>query len=135
MVTYANRLKRYKVTFDKERIPVGTHLLLSGLLVTINGVVYDLGLPGWLVVRLPKSTNKNVRRNILKRKRELRNRPLARCNPLPVEWWNKRPKPVEKEQRILEKLIGPAAYRGRQIRDAINSESTEEKAERVQTQA
>ena len=57
------RLKRYKVTFDKERIPVGTHLLLSGLLVTINGVVYDLGLPGWLVVRLPKDTNKKVRRN------------------------------------------------------------------------
>ena len=131
MVTYANRLKRYKVTFDKERIPVGTHLLLSGLLVTINGVVYDLGLPGWLVVRLPKDTNKKVRRNLVKRRREMRKNPMARCSPLPVEWWNKSPKPVEKDQRILEKLIGPAAYRGRQIRDAINTENTEEKAERV----
>jgi len=131
MVTYAKRLKRYKVTFDRERIPVGTHLILSGLLVTINGVVYDLGLPGWLVVRLPKNTNKNVKMNLVKRKRELRNSPLARCTPLPLEWWNKRPKPVEKEQRILEKLIGPAAYRGRQIRDAIGSDTINDKKERV----
>tara|TARA_A100001037_G_scaffold28747_1_gene22902 strand:- start:1150 stop:3894 length:2745 start_codon:yes stop_codon:yes gene_type:complete len=117
MVTYAKRLKRYKVSFDKDRIPVGTHLLLSGLLVTINGVVYDLGLPGWLVVRLPKSTNKIVKRNLATRRKKLLKSSPARCSPLPTEWWNKRPKPVKKEKRVLEKLIGPAAYRGKQIRN------------------
>ncbi|MDP7312883.1 MAG: tetratricopeptide repeat protein, partial [Candidatus Thalassarchaeaceae archaeon] len=130
MVTYAKRLKRYKVTFDQDRIPVGTHLLLSGLLVTINGVVYDLGLPGWLVVRLPKSINKSVRRNLMRRRKQLKKATLARCSPLPVEWWNKRPKPVGKEQRVLEKIIGPAAYRGRQIRDAMSSDTSKE-SERV----
>ena len=131
MVTYAKRLKRYKVNFDKEKIPVGTHLLLSGLLVTINGVVYDLGLPGWLVVRLSKTTNKSVRRNLLQRRKQLKKGYLARCSPLPVEWWNKRPKPVGKEQRVLEKMIGPAAYRGRQIRDAITSDTFGKASERV----
>ncbi|MDP6379554.1 MAG: tetratricopeptide repeat protein, partial [Candidatus Thalassarchaeaceae archaeon] len=131
MVTYAKRLKRYKVNFDKEKIPVGTHLLLSGLLVTINGVVYDLGLPGWLVVRLSKTTNKSVRRNLLQRRKQLKKGNLARCSPLPVEWWNKRPKPVGKEQRVLEKMIGPAAYRGRQIRDAITSDTSGKASERV----
>ncbi len=131
MVTYAKRLKRYKVNFDKEKIPVGTHLLLSGLLVTINGVVYDVGLPGWLVVRLSKTTNKSVRRNLLQRRKQLKKGYLARCSPLPVEWWNKRPKPVGKEQRVLEKIIGPAAYRGRQIRDAITSDTFGKASERV----
>lgn len=130
MVTYAKRLKRYKVTFDKDKIPVGTHLLLSGLLVTINGVVYDLGIPGWLVVRLPRTVNKSVRRNITRRRKQLKKSTMARCTPLPVEWWNKRPKPVGKEKRVLEKIIGPAAYRGRQIRDAMSSD-TDQKSERV----
>mgnify|MGYP000885227537 CR=1 FL=1 len=131
MVTYAKRLKRYKVTFDKEKIPVGTHLLLSGLLVTINGVVYDLGMPGWLVVRLSKANKKSVKRNLLKRRKKLVKDPLARCTPLPVEWWNKRPKPVGNEKGVLMRMIGPAAYRGRQIRDAMNADTSGKGSERV----
>ena len=131
MIAYAKRLKRYKVSFDPDKIPVGTHLLLSGLLVTINGVVYDLGMPGWLVVRLPKKENRAVASNISKRRRKLISQPLARCSPLPVEWWNKRPKPVGKEKRALEILIGPAAYRGRKIRSSITSEKPTGPSERV----
>jgi len=105
--------------------------LLSGLLVTINGVVYDLGMPGWLVVRLPKKEKKGVLSNISKRRREMLSQPLARCSPLPVEWWNKRPKPVGKQQRALEALIGPAAYRGRSIRSSVTAEKSGESSERI----
>ena len=37
---------------------------------------------------------------------------LARAQPLPERWWTKRPKPMDKGMRTLERLIGPAAYRG-----------------------
>ena len=131
MIAYAKRLKRFKVGFDLDKIPVGTHLLLSGLLVTINGIVYDLGMPGWLVVRLPKKEGKGIVGNISKRRRKLLSQPLARCSPLPVEWWNKRPKPVGKEQRALEVLIGPAAYRGRSMRSSVTSEKSGDSTERV----
>ena len=131
MIAYAKRLKRFKVGFDLEKIPVGTHLLLSGLLVTINGIVYDLGMPGWLVVRLPKKQKKGVLGNMSKRRRQLLSQPLARCSPLPVEWWNKRPKPVGKQKRALEVLIGPAAYRGRNIRSTITSEKSGEPSDRI----
>lgn len=122
MITYSKRLKRNKVTFDRDRIPVGTHLLISGLLVTINGVVYDLGLPGWLVVRLPKESERKVRERMHRRSLDLKSERPARAKPLPIEWWNKRPKPVDKEMRTLERLIGPAAYRGRQIRSNLNEQ-------------
>ncbi len=131
MVTYAKRLKRYNVKFDQNQIPVGTHLLLSGLLVTINGVVYDLGIPGWLVVRLPKKSTKSVKTNLAKRHKKMRTKSLPRCTPLPVEWWNKRPKPVETGQRALERLVGPAAYRGKNLRTALASDRTGKDTSRV----
>ena len=121
MITYAKRLRRMKVNFDLTRIPVGTHLLLSGLLVTINGVVYDLGMPAWLVVRLPKERDRTFRERVRGRVKELRAGQLARTEPLPDEWWNKRPKPMEQNMRVLEKLIGPAAYRGRQLRGQMDT--------------
>jgi tetratricopeptide (TPR) repeat protein len=122
MVTYSRRLKRNRVTFDYDRIPVGTHLILSGLLVTINGVVYDLGLPGWLVVRLPRESERVVRARMRERSLDLKSERPARSKPLPIEWWNKRPKPVDKEMRVLERLIGPAAYRGRQMRTKLEEQ-------------
>lgn len=123
MITYAKRLRRHKVNLDLSRIPVGTHLLLSGLLVTINGVVYDLGMPAWLVVRLPKERDRTFRERVRKRVSDLRSRQLARTEPLPNEWWDKRPKPMKQDMRVLEKLIGPAAYRGRQLRGGLASGS------------
>ncbi len=114
MVAYARRMKRHKVVPAKENLPVGTHLLLSGILVTINGVVLDVGMPGWLTVRLPKDTDKTVKTK-LKRQANLisKSRP-PRLLPLGEGWWLKRPKEEGAEVPALERLIGPAAYRGRQ---------------------
>ena len=44
--------------------------------------------------------------------RDMKSSRLARAQPLPERWWTKRPKPVNKGMRTLERLIGPAAYRG-----------------------
>ena len=44
--------------------------------------------------------------------RDMKSSRLARAQPLPERWWTKRPKPLDKGMRTLERLIGPAAYRG-----------------------
>ena len=93
-------------------MPIGNHLLLKGLLVTVNGNVYDIGFPGWLVVRLPKERDRQFKNRVRNRMREMKSSRLARAQPLPERWWTKRPKPVDKGMRTLERLIGPAAYRG-----------------------
>jgi hypothetical protein len=114
MVAYAKRMKRNKVIPAKGNLPIGTHLLLSGILVTVNGVVLDVGMPGWLTVRLPKDTEKVVRSK-LKRQANLLNKSRPpRLQPLGEGWWLKRPKEDGAEIPALERLIGPAAYRGRQ---------------------
>jgi hypothetical protein len=114
MVAYARRMKRSKVVPAKENLPVGTHLIISGILVTVNGIVLDVGMPGWLTVRLPKDTEKTVKSK-LKRQAVLigKSRP-PRLQPLGEGWWLKRPKEDGAEIPALERLIGPAAYRGRQ---------------------
>jgi len=114
MVAYAKRMKRNKVIPAKGNLPIGTHLLLSGILVTVNGVVLDVGMPGWLTVRLPKDTEKVVRSK-LKRQANLINKSRPpRLQPLGEGWWLKRPKEDGAEIPALERLIGPAAYLGRQ---------------------
>jgi hypothetical protein len=114
MVAYAKRMKRNKVIPAKGNLPIGTHLLLSGILVTVNGVVLDVGMPGWLTVRLPKDAEKVVRSK-LKRQANLINKSRPpRLQPLGEGWWLKRPKEDGAEIPALERLIGPAAYRGRQ---------------------
>lgn len=82
--------------------------------MTVNGVVLDVGMPGWLTVRLPKDTEKTVKSK-LKRQAVLisKSRP-PRLQPLGDGWWLKRPKEEGAEIPALERLIGPAAYRGRQ---------------------
>ena len=61
MVAYAKRMKRFKVAPDRANIPVGTHLLLSGILVSVNGVILDIGLPGWMTEHLPKDSDKALK--------------------------------------------------------------------------
>ena len=112
MILYAKNMKRYRVTGDENKLPIGNHLLLKGLLVTVNGNVYDIGFPGWLVVRLPKERERQFKNRLRRRMREMKSSRLARAQPLPDRWWTKRPKPVDKGMRTLERLIGPAAYRG-----------------------
>ncbi|MBN17101.1 MAG: hypothetical protein CMB37_02940 [Euryarchaeota archaeon] len=112
MLLYSRKMRRSKVSCDENKMPIGNNLLLKGLLVTINGNVYDVGFPGWLVVRLPKERERPFRNRVRSRMRELKSGRLARAQPLPDRWWTKRPKPVDKGMRTLERLIGPAAYRG-----------------------
>jgi hypothetical protein len=114
MVAYAKRMKRSKVIPAKGNLPIGTHLLLSGILVTVNGVVLDVGMPGWLTVRLPKDSEKVVRSKLKRQARLINKSRPPRLQPLGEGWWLKRPKEDGAEVPALERLIGPAAYLGRQ---------------------
>ena len=107
-------MKRSKVKPSRDNIPVGTHLLLSGILVTVNGVVLDIGLPGWLTERLPKDSDKTIRSR-LKRMRCLFQRTVPeKLSILSSGWWLKRPKEEDSDTPALERLVGYVAYRGRQ---------------------
>ena len=114
MVAYAKRMKRSKVIPAKGNLPIGTHLLLSGILVTVNGVVLDVGMPGWLTVRLPKDSEKVVRSKLKRQAKMINKSRPPRLQPLGEGWWLKRPKEDGAEIPALERLIGPAAYLGRQ---------------------
>ena len=113
MIAYAKRLKRHKVDLRQRDMPVGTHLLLSGLLVTVNGVVFDVGFPGWMVERLPKSSEKGLKQRFARRYKATKRVKDARKQNLSNGWWLKRPKESGAEIPVLERLIGPVAYRGR----------------------
>ena len=129
MVSYAKRMKRFKVKPERGNIPVGTHLLLSGMLVTVNGVVLDLGLPAWLSVRLPKDSDKAVKARLKRQSKSIQKSRPPRLQPLGDGWWLKRPKEEGAEIPALERLIGQPAYRGRQQqRSRKNSPSTPSKA-------
>ena len=58
MINLARRMRRNRVAFDASDLPVGTHLLLSGLLVKVKGITYDIGMPGWLVEHLAPTTQR-----------------------------------------------------------------------------
>ena len=75
MVAYAKRMKRFKVKPDKNNIPVGTHLLLSGILISVNGVILDIGLPGWMTEHLPKDSDKALKSRLKRRRRRCRKLP------------------------------------------------------------
>jgi len=47
LIRLASRLKRKKALITKDEIPVGTHLLLRGLVITIEGIPIDMGYPAW----------------------------------------------------------------------------------------
>jgi hypothetical protein len=114
LVEYAKMMKRSKVKPSRDNIPVGTHLLLSGILVTVNGVVLDIGLPGWLTERLPKDSDKTIRSRLKRNSMTMaKNRP-GKLSILTSGWWLKRPKEEDADMPALERLIGPVAYRGRQ---------------------
>ena len=114
LVDYARMMKRSKVKPSRENIPVGTHLLLSGILVTVNGVVLDIGLPGWLTERLPKDSDKTIRSRLKRNALSIsKNRP-GKLSILSTGWWLKRPKEEGADMPALERLVGPVAYRGRQ---------------------
>ena len=113
MVKYAKRMKRFKAQPTMENIPIGTHLLLSGILVTVNGVVLDIGMPAWMHERLPKESDKTIKARLRRRAISIRKARPPRVQPLGKAWWLKRPKEHDEEGPHLERVIGPVAYRGR----------------------
>jgi len=113
MVAYSKRMKRFKVQPERANIPVGTHLLLSGMLVTVNGVVLDLGLPGWMTVRLPQDSEKSVKARLKRQAKTMAKSRPPRLQPLGEGWWLKRPKEEGADIPALERLIGSVAYRDR----------------------
>jgi tetratricopeptide (TPR) repeat protein len=113
MIKYARRLKRFKAVPQASNIPIGNHLLLSGILVTVNGVVLDIGYPAWMFERLPKEQEKRVRQRLRKRSVALEKGKTPRVSTLGKAWWLKRPKEHGESGPMLERTIGPVAYRGR----------------------
>lgn len=113
MIKYARRLKRFKAIPQASNIPIGNHLLLSGILVTVNGVVLDIGFPAWMFERLPKEQDKKVRQRLRKRSQAIEKGKTPRVSALGKAWWLKRPKEHGETGPMLERTIGPVAYRGR----------------------
>ena len=113
MVAYAKRIKRHKINLSRSELPVGTHLLLSGMLLTINGIVYDIGLPGWLTNYVSKDSERSVRQKMVRRANAMKREKDSRSQNLSPGWWLKRPKEVGSEVPAMERLVGPVAYRGR----------------------
>ena len=113
LIKYAKRMRRFKATPQVDNIPIGNHLLMSGILVSVNGVVLDVGFPAWLFERLPKEPEKKVRGRLKRRAVNLEKGRTPRVSPLGKAWWLKRPKEHHEVGPMLEREIGPVAYRGR----------------------
>jgi hypothetical protein len=113
MVAFAKRLKRNKIKLTRESLPIGSHLLLSGMLLTVNGIVYDVGLPGWLTIRLNGTGERSIKAKLARRATAMRRSKNARMVSLSSGWWLKRPKEEGAEIPAMERLVGPVAYRGR----------------------
>jgi len=113
LIKYARRMRRFKVKPGPENIPIGNHLLMSGILVSVNGVVLDVGFPAWLFERLPKESEKKVRGRLRRRSVQMDKGKTPRVSTLGKAWWLKRPKEHNEAGPMLEREIGPVAYRGR----------------------
>lgn len=113
MMKYVRRMKRFKATPNGSNIPIGNHLLMSGILVSVNGVVLDIGMPAWLQDRLPKESEKKVKSRLKRRAVSMAKGRPPRVQPLGKAWWLKRPREHDESGPLLERFIGPVAYRGR----------------------
>ncbi|MCS5584481.1 MAG: hypothetical protein NZ777_13290 [Pseudomonadales bacterium] len=105
MVNLAKRMRRNKVNFNPSALPVGTHLLLSGLLISVQGVTYDIGLPGWMVENIPTTRQKDFNEHVAERRREYRTAKPARSRILEKKWWKKRERMSDSEG-ALARLLG-----------------------------
>jgi hypothetical protein len=113
LIKYARRMRRFKAKPGPDNIPIGNHLLMSGILVSVNGVVLDVGFPAWLFERLPKESEKKVRGRLRRRSVKIEKGKTPRVSTLGKAWWLKRPKEHNESGPLLEREIGPVAYRGR----------------------
>ncbi len=105
MISLQKRLRRNKVRFDPQGLPVGTHLLLGGLLVRVKGVTYDIGLPGWLVERLQRTRQRDFMERIGQRRRALQIAKPARQRSLQASWWESSERKAD-SKGALARLLG-----------------------------
>lgn len=113
MVSYARRLKRNGVKLEPDNVPVANHLLLNGLLLTVNGNVYDIGYPAWMFLRFEVEKDKLVRNRISRAAKKMRKGTKPRTQRLGKGWWLKHERERGRDLPVLEEIIGPPAYRGR----------------------
>jgi hypothetical protein len=113
MIAYAKRIKRHKINLQRPELPIGTHLLLSGMLLTVNGVVYDVGFPAWMTDLIPRESERSVKPKLARRANAMKREKDARMSNLSPGWWLKRPKEEGADVPAMERLVGPVAYRGR----------------------
>ncbi len=113
MIAYAKRIKRHKINLQRPELPIGTHLLLSGMLLTVNGVVYDVGFPAWMTDLIPRESERSVKPKLARRANAMKREKDARMSNLSPGWWLKRPKEEGGDVPAMERLVGPVAYRGR----------------------
>lgn len=111
MVMMANRFKKNQVVGDPSRTPIGNHLLLSGILVEIGGIIFDVGMPLWLIERNRPMRERAWKTFMADRMRSLREGDLPRTQPLPNRWWLRRPKPFNSDVPAMERLVGSVHYR------------------------
>jgi hypothetical protein len=112
MIEFGRRLRRRRAVPSIDNTPIGTHLLLTGLLLTVNGIVLDIGLPAWLVERSEQAPERRTQARLQRRAARMERANAPRTKPLGKGWWLKREDTAGPEP-ALERLIGPSAYRGR----------------------
>jgi len=113
MISYARRLRRGGARLKPDTVPVANHLLMNGLLVSVNGNVFDIGYPGWLFNRFPIEKDKLVKTRLFKAAKRMKKGQKPRYQRLGKGWWVKHERERGRDLPILEEIIGPPAYRGR----------------------
>ncbi|MEC9205248.1 MAG: tetratricopeptide repeat protein [Candidatus Thermoplasmatota archaeon] len=118
MIELGRRLKRKKAVPTDTNTPIGTHLILTGLLLTVNGVVLDIGLPAWLTARNEEVSDRSLQARLKRRAAKMERAKSPRTKPLGRGWWLKREDPTDGGP-ALDALIGPSAYRGRAAAEGL----------------
>ena len=111
MVMMANRFRKNQIVGDPSRAPIGNHLLMSGILVEVGGIIFDVGLPLWLIDRNRPMRERAWKSFMIERMKSLRDNDLPRTQPLPNRWWLRRPKPFNSDVPAMERLVGSVHYR------------------------
>tara|TARA_B100000902_G_scaffold194797_2_gene186101 strand:+ start:7373 stop:10657 length:3285 start_codon:yes stop_codon:yes gene_type:complete len=111
MVMMSNRFRKNQIVGDPSRSPIGNHLLMSGILVEIGGIIFDVGMPLWLIERNRPMRERAWKAFMVERMKSLRDSDLPRTQPLPNRWWLRRPKPYNSDMPAMERLVGPVHYR------------------------
>ncbi|MBV18446.1 MAG: hypothetical protein CMA56_01105 [Euryarchaeota archaeon] len=118
MIELGRRLKRKRAVPSEGNTPIGTHLILTGLLLTVNGVVLDIGLPAWLSSRNEEVADRSMQARLKRRAAKMERAKSPRTKPLGRGWWLKREDPTD-GGAALDALIGPSAYRGRAAAEGL----------------